>query len=446
VQAFWPAKLKQSTGCGRLYNPMLIIGLTLLLVCFLLPSADLEAAAGQQTPGTPPPTPPPQLKVFLDCQGCFQDFLRTELTFVDFVRDRTEAEVHVLVTSVETGAGGREYTVAFIGGGPFANVSHTLRTVTTRNDPEDVVRRQIANTLRIGLLNYVAQRGVPPTLEVDVELGSEAQRPAVSGDRWNNWVFSLRGSASFDGEESSREQQFGGSISADRITPDWKTTIGIEFDQETEEFDLDEEDPVKVERRERDLRWLVVKALGEHWSVGGEGEVESSTFENTKLSISLAPAIEYNFFPYSAYTRRQLRALYVVGVQDVRYYEETLFGKTAETLPAHELSFTYEQREQWGSLEARTEWSQYLHELDKSRLQLDGELSLRVARGLSVSGEVNASRIRDQLSLPARGATPEEILLRLRELQSGYEYRFSLSLTYTFGSIFSSVVNPRFGQ
>jgi hypothetical protein len=34
----------------------------------------------------------------------------------------------------------------------------------------------------------------------------------------------------------------------------------------------------------------------------------------------------------------------------------------------------------------------------------------------------------------------------LRELQSGYEYDFSMSLTYTFGSIFSSVVNPRFGQ
>jgi hypothetical protein len=36
--------------------------------------------------------------------------------------------------------------------------------------------------------------------------------------------------------------------------------------------------------------------------------------------------------------------------------------------------------------------------------------------------------------------------LRLRRLQSTFEYRFSMSLTYTFGSIFSSVVNPRFGQ
>ena len=73
-------------------------------------------------------------------------------------------------------------------------------------------------------------------------------------------------------------------------------------------------------------------------------------------------------------------------------------------------------------------------------------MSVRIARGLSVGAEVSASRLRDQLSLPLRGATEEEVLLRLRQLQSGYEYSFGLSLTYTFGSIFSSIVNPRFGN
>ena len=71
---------------------------------------------------------------------------------------------------------------------------------------------------------------------------------------------------------------------------------------------------------------------------------------------------------------------------------------------------------------------------------------MRVAKGLSFGAELDASRIRDQLFIPARGATAEEILLRLRRLQSGYEYSVAMNVTYTFGSIFSSVVNPRFGQ
>jgi hypothetical protein len=400
-----------------------------------------DAAAGPL-----PPQAAPQVRVFLDCEGCFADFLRTEVTFVDYVRDRSQADVHVLVTSTETGGGGREYTAAFMGAGTYQGINHTLKAVTTRSDPEDVIRRQLATTLRIGLLAYVARDGVPPRLGVTVRLGSEDDRPAVAGDRWNNWVFSLQGSGSLEGEESSREMQLGASVGADRITPDWKMTFGAELDHQTEEFDLDEDEPVKVRRREREFRTLTVKSLGEHWSAGAATELGSSTFNNIRFSVEAAPAVEFNVFPYSQYTRRQLRVLYLLGVERVRYHEETLFGKLDETLPLHELDVTFEQRERWGSLQASLEGSQYLHDPDKSRLEADAEISWRVVRGLSVSAEVNASRIRDQLSLPRRGATPEEIFLRLRELQSGYQYDVRFSLTYSFGSIFSSVVNPRFGS
>ena len=389
---------------------------------------------------------PAQLKLFLDCEDCFADFLRTSVEFVDYVRDRTEAEVHVLVTRADTAAGGAEYTLAFIGRGRFDGVTDTLKTVTETAASDDIIRRQLATSLRAGLLRFLTRDGVPPNLKLDVTLGSEQERPAVAGDRWRNWVFSLQGSASFEGEESRLSRELGAAVSADRITPDWKITLGLEVDHEHEEFDLDEDEPVSVERRERDFNWLVGKALGEHWSLGARGEVESSSFENTKLAVSAAPTVEFNFFPYSQYTRRQLRAQYAVGVSRFRYYEETLYGKVGETLPDHELSLTLEQRERWGSIEARLEWSQFLHDLSKSRLEAEGEISLRVARGLSVAAEVQASRIRDQLSIPSRGATDEEVLLRLRRLESGYEYRMSLNLTYTFGSIFSSIVNPRFGQ
>jgi hypothetical protein len=423
--------ISPSLTASRISTAAVAIGLTCLAVAAFAPTLRAQT---------------PQVRVFLDCEGCFADFLRTEVTFVDYVRDRSEADVHVLITSTETGGGGREYTAAFIGAGSYLGADHTLKAITTRSDPEDVVRRQLATTLRIGLLNYVARDGVPPRLGVTVRLGSEDDRPAVTGDRWNNWVFSLQGSGSFEGEESSREMQLGASVGADRITPDWKITFGAQLDHQTEEFDLDEDEPVKVARREREFRSLTVKSLGEHWSAGLATEIGSSTFNNIQFSVEAAPAVEFNVFPYSHYTRRQLRILYVVGAERVRYHEETLFGKLDETLPRHELNVTFEQRERWGSLEASLEGSQYLHDRDKSRLEADAEMSWRVVRGLSVSAEVNASRIRDQLSLPRRGATPEEIFLRLRELQSGYQYDFQFSLTYSFGSIFSSVVNPRFGS
>ena len=402
------------------------------------------AIAQAQAPGG---APAPRLQVFIDCQtDCFTDFLREETSFVDFVRDRNDADVHVIITSTNTGGGGREYNLSFIGARAFAGRELTLKAVTGTGDPEDVRRRHLLNTLRLGLLQYLAKDGVPQNLQLDVELKQQAAQAGPRRDPWNNWVFSIEGSAQVSGEETQRQRQLSAEFSADRITPDWKLTFGYELDHEREQFDLDEDDPVDVRRREHDFSALIVKALGEHWSLGARGEIQSSTFDNIEFRVAAAPAIEHNVFPYSAYQRRQLRSQYAVGIARQSYYEETLFGKFEETLPAHEFSVTYDQREQWGSVEARVEWFQYLNDTSKYRLEAFGDLSWRILRGLSISLEGSASRVRDQIALRRRGATQEEVLLRLRELQSGYEYDFSIGFTYSFGSIFSSIVNPRFGQ
>lgn len=61
--------------------------------------------------------------MFLDCNfGCDEEFVRREITFVDYVRDRRDADVHILLTTEGTG-GGTEYTIKFIGLGRFATVT-----------------------------------------------------------------------------------------------------------------------------------------------------------------------------------------------------------------------------------------------------------------------------------------------------------------------------------
>ena len=65
---------------------------------------------------------------------------------------------------------------------------------------------------------------------------------------------------------------------------------------------------------------------------------------------------------------------------------------------------------------------------------------------MSLELDGSITRLRDQLSLPKRDAIDEEVLLRLRELQSNYNADFSVSLTYRFGSLFNNIVNPRFGR
>ena len=50
-------------------------------------------------------------------------------------------------------------------------------------------------------------------------------------------------------------------------------------------------------------------------------------------------------------------------------------------------SVTLDQREPWGSLQAELEYSTFLPDASRYRIQLEGDVNVRLARGLSLSIE-----------------------------------------------------------
>ena len=117
-----------------------------------------------------------------------------------------------------------------------------------------------------------------------------------------------------------------------------------------------------------------------------------------------------------------------------------------ENLLKESLTITLEFKQKWGTFSSSLEGSHYFHDFKKNRLQFRSELSLRLIKGLNFNIGGSYSRVHDQLSLPRGEATFEEILLRRKQLATTYNYRFSIGLSYTFGSTRSNVVNPRFGD
>jgi hypothetical protein len=191
---------------------------------------------------------------------------------------------------------------------------------------------------------------------------------------------------------------------------------------------------------------LVVRSAGRHWSFGGRAGLNSSTYSNTDLSVNAGAAIEYSVFPYSESTRRLFLFNYTIGPRWVRYDEETIFFLTQETLLQHELEVSLDARQRWGETGITLSASQYLDHPDMYNLGAFGSISLQLVRGLrfNLGGSYNV--VRDQRFLPAEGATPEEILARQQQLATDYSYFFSVGLSYTFGSIYNNIVNPRFGN
>ena len=70
---------------------------------------------------------------------------------------------------------------------------------------------------------------------------------------------------------------------------------------------------------------------------------------------------------------------------------------------------------------------------------------VRLFQGFSFNVFGSYSKINDLIGLPKGEASTEEILLRLRQLATHYSYSVNFGISYSFGSIFNSVVNPRYG-
>ncbi len=380
-------------------------------------------------------------KVFLDCRGCDRDFIREEISYVNFVRDRTDADIHILFTEERTGGGGDKYTLTFIGRNLFKDMEHTLEYSSKETDTRDEVRRGMVEVMKKGLFPFLMKTPIAEILSIQCEWQLE---PTAVEDKWNFWVFNIRVDGELGGETSQKSTELGLNLSANRVTPEWKIQLGLSGDYEEDNYDYEDYSITSISK-EKNLRGLFVKSLGEHWSVGSWIEASSSTYSNIKSHYRIAPAVEYNLFPYSQSTRRQLRFLYRVGLNSVNYIEETIFQKTKENLYNQSLTLSLEVREPWGSATTSLEGSHYFHDFSKNRLELRGFLSFRLFKGFSIDIRGRFDRVRDQLSLPAEGASLDEILLQRKELATNYEYRIDIGLSYTFGSVYSNVVNPRFG-
>lgn len=381
-------------------------------------------------------------KVFFDCDRCDIDFIVTEITFVNYVWDRQDADVHILITTQSTGGGGREYTIAFIGLKDYEDLQNSLKFFSNRIETDDEIRNNLVQILKLGLGPYVAR--TPMAKAIHLLLRDDVQ-PTDVEDKWNFWVFYVSVDGELRGEEQRKSTQLSGNISINRVTLDSKLRMGLDIDSEKDTYEVDDE-TISSTSESKDFDGMYVKSISEHWSVGGWVSISSSTYRNIEFAYTIHPAIEYNFFPYAQFTRRQLRALYRIGYGSYRYREKTVFDKIKESLWNESLSITLELNEPWGTAELSLEGSHYFHDFKRNRLVVSGDLSLRIYKGLSLDIEGSYSAVHDQLALPRGEITLEEILLRRRELASGYRYKAEVGLSYRFGSVFSNVVNPRFGN
>ena len=387
----------------------------------------------------------PLVRAYISCTQCGEDYLREQVGFVNLVRDPRLADVTVQVTGLPNASGGRTYTIEFIGTRRQVRIADTLTVDISVNMSEVEGRDMLVRVLKVGLIPFLHGTEAVPHLDVTYKPPTLTTTTATRGekDKWNGWVFRLSGQGRVDGDDNYQSRGADWSWSANRVTEALRLSLSARGDYTRSRYKLSDSTTLVGYSRSWSARTIIAQSLGDHLSLGALGESGSSIFENTKQYFRAGPVLEYDLYPYREATQRQIMLRYSVGVRSNRYVDTTIYGKLSESRPHHELSLSPNIMRPWGDIFGSTVWSQYLDDMTKRRLTTNLGINYRITSGLSVNFYGQYSFIRDQLNITGVDLTDEERLLRLRELQSGSSYFTAIGLSYTFGSVFANVVNPR---
>ncbi len=396
---------------------------------------------------------PETLDVFLDCErSCDFDYIRREIPYINYVRDRVGSDVHLLVTRRRTGSGGNEYELQYRGQDDLSAMVDTLVYVSGSTETDNERRAGLTNAMARGLVPFLMMTKIGDRFTVSVPVLEESSDPLeeqVIHDPWNFWVFNVSVSGDYEAEDTQTSTQIRTRLSADRVTEDWKFGLSGWFNYRENTFEFSD-GTFNSLNRDGSVFGQLIKSLGPHWSAGMMTFFNTSSRSNTDLSGSFSPTVEYSFFPYSESSTRELRARYEVNLRNNKYEELTVYNETQQTLIQHQLQLSANFRQPWGNARARVSIESYVTDFEESLFDLynigiGGDLNFRVARGLSINLGAEMSSVHDQIWLAAETANDEDVLLGNKRLPTDFEYELEFGFSYRFGSIYNNVVNPRFG-
>jgi hypothetical protein len=381
------------------------------------------------------------INVYLDSFWRFDNVIKSEIKFVNYCRDRMQANLYIKLSHQRTGTGGTEYTMTFIGKKEYEGLNDTLKYTSSVIDSRKTTEEGIIRNLKLGLLPYLKKTPLFKFITISYT-GKEEEIQEID-DKWNHWVFRISTGGKIEKEETKDIYNLDLLLSASRVTEELKINSFFNGNYNLKNYITDDEEYTSI-RKSGFFRTELVKSLGEHFSAGIVGLVNSESYNNIRLSYSLAPAFEYNLYPYSEYTSRQFTFLYRIGFENTSYTEETIFEKTKEFLYYQAIDIHYDIEREWGHMDFYIEGRNYLHDFKKNRITGGLRFSVNLFEGFSLSGAARISAIHDQLSLSSEGATKEEILLEQKSLATQYRISSRIGISYTFGSIYENILNPRF--
>ena len=370
--------------------------------------------------------------------------MRTELSYFDFVRDRFEADIQILIIEQEQSNGGKKFTIQFKGAKQWSNVNDTLFFNTQQANTPDDIREALLQQISIFLVHIIPLNNLPPNLVIEFPKRENNRIDSIK-DKWNFWVFTPGIEGWAEGGTNNLWTSLKSDFTIRRINNQSKFIAKPYYNLISSFINLDS---AKLSGTAADygLNLLYAKSISAHWSVGGIVQIGHNYFLNIKNAYKIAPVVEYNIFPFSMNTVKQVRFAYQIGLNNFNYLDTTVFNVLSENRFYQRLTLNIEYNRPWGSIMTGVFHNSYLNNFKQNRTGLNANLSLRLFEGFSLTLEGNVFFINDQISLLKNNLADEAYFLGTQQLPAKLNYLIDFGVRYTFGSIYNNIVNPRFGN
>lgn len=388
-----------------------------------------------------------RLKIFYDCDYCDVTFIKQNLGLVEFVRDRKYSDVHILITTQRNGSGGDLYTLQFMGQNKFHNLSDTLSYSTNPSMTSDDRRKKQLKYIEFGLMRYFLEMEIYDKINltyVESELGENNDDV---DDPWNYWVFRVGANGWFNGQQSSSNSNIGANLSGRRVTDKNKFNLWANVNQNRSSVKLLDSAGTVLKSFQQNMNLYMsdVVTINKNWSAGIFTDVKNSIYKNYNISTGLRAGIEYNIFPYSESASKQALVYYTVGPRLNDYIDTTVYNKKNEILFEHSLLVGTSITQKWGNLRGSIKYQNYLHDFNLNSIDFDLNFDIRLFKGLSWNTNGRYSILHNQINLiKPVNISAEEAIFQQKQQESGFDYWFSTGVNYSFGSIYNTIVNPRF--
>lgn len=397
-----------------------------------------------------------RLSVFMEGRIIDFNYIRNNINFVDFVTDSKIADVHVIISRIQTGGGGYEYTLAYYGKDFEQLGDFSLSCITYSFESKFQTREKMAKTLTAGLLPYVNEKNGAANISITQIAREDSESDEVSNntdtatiDPWKNWVFRIGLRAGLSGEEQKKNTNYSMDFEGKKITDEWKFQTNYNYNRrESKITNIEDgvEEIINSLRLNKNLNIQFVYSMSSRWSWGVFLQATQSTYQNNKAKVGFTPALQYNFFPWSEVDRRSFTVTYKVGPSYNEYYETTILDKDLEWLWSESLEIRLEKEEIWGDLEVFLKGGHYFPKFEHYYYRAGFDISFRISKGLSFTVELETEKILNQRYLPESELSLEDLLLNIRKPPTSFEYSVQIGLRFQFGSFFNNVVNERFGS